>query len=83
VTVRGRVQGVFFRDTARRVAQELDIAGWVRNADDGAVQAHLEGEPRAVEQMLRFLRQGPPDAAVTDVDVTEVAVQELSGFAVR
>lgn len=83
VTVRGLVQGVFFRDTAQRVADELGIAGWVRNAADGSVQAHVEGERRAVDQMLRFLRNGPPDAAVTEVEITETSAEGLSGFAVR
>lgn len=75
-TVRGRVQGVFFRDTTRRVATSLGVAGWARNEPDGSVRVHAEGEPAAVEQLLRFLQHGPPEAAVESVDV---AAAEPSG----
>lgn len=70
--VHGRVQGVYFRDSTERVARQAGITGWVRNADDGTVQAHVEGAPAAVEQVLQFLREGPAQAEVHRVDVTEV-----------
>lgn len=80
--MRGRVQGVFFRDTTRRVATSLGVAGWVRNAPDGSVRARLEGAPGPVEQVLRFLHHGPPEASVESVEVIEVSPEGLSGFAV-
>lgn len=83
VTVRGRVQGVFFRDTTRRVARELGVAGWVRNAADGSVVAHLEGEPAAVEQVLRFVRTGPAEARVEDVEERTASVEGLDRFEIR
>jgi acylphosphatase len=82
VTVHGRVQGVYFRDSTRQAARSAGVAGWVRNEPDGTVQAHLEGPPDAVDQMLDFLREGPRDASVTDVDVREVPPEGLRGFAV-
>jgi acylphosphatase len=81
--VHGRVQGVFFRDTTRRMAGERGIAGWVTNRPDGAVEAVFEGEPDAVEAMLRFCREGPRGADVERVDVSEEEPEGLSGFAIR
>jgi acylphosphatase len=82
VVVHGRVQGVFFRDTARRMAQSRGVAGWIRNRADGAVEAAFEGEPGAVEGMVDFAREGPRGAAVTDVEVIEEAPEGAVGFAV-
>ena len=83
VVVRGRVQGVFFRDSTRRMAAERGVAGWVRNRDDGAVEAALEGEERAVEEMVAFARRGPRDATVEDVEVIDEEPVGESGFSVE
>jgi acylphosphatase len=81
--VRGRVQGVFFRDTMRRMAQSRGVAGWVTNRPDGTVEAVFEGEPQDVESMLSFSREGPRGAAVERVEVIEEEPESLSGFAIR
>jgi acylphosphatase len=81
--VRGRVQGVFFRDTTRERARAHGVDGWVCNRADGAVEAVLEGSPDAVERVLRFLDTGPPRAAVQSVEVSEEEPEGLSGFQVR
>jgi acylphosphatase len=81
--VHGRVQGVFFRDTARRHADSRGVSGWISNRPDGTVEAVFEGEPDAVESMLRFCREGPRGATVERVDVTEEEPVGLSGFAIR
>jgi DNA ligase D-like protein (predicted 3'-phosphoesterase) len=81
--VSGKVQGVWFRDTTVQRARELALMGWVRNGDDGAVQVHAEGPERAVEELVAFLREGPPLAQVTDVSVEHVAVEGHEQFAVR
>ena len=83
VVVHGRVQGVFFRDTARRMAESRGVAGWVRNREDGAVEAEFEGEPGAVEAMVRFAREGPRGAAVERLEVSDVAPEGSSGFSVQ
>ena len=83
VVVRGQVQGVFFRDTVRERAQSRGVAGWVRNREDGAVEAVFEGDLEAVESMVRVCREGPSRADVTSVDVTEEEPEGLSGFEVR
>ena len=80
--VHGRVQGVFFRDTARQQAQKLGLSGWVRNCADGTVEAVLEGDPHAVQEMLQELRSGPPRARVDRVEVTDEPPEGLSGFAI-
>jgi acylphosphatase len=77
------VQGVYFRDSTRQAAHSAGVAGWVRNEPDGTVQAHLEGPSDAVDQMLDFLRAGPRDASVTDVDVREVPPEGMRDFAVE
>lgn len=81
--VRGRVQGVFFRDTTRRRAAAAGISGWVSNRPDGAVEAVFEGDPQAVDELVEFCRHGPSRAEVTLVDVVEEEPEGLSGFQVR
>jgi acylphosphatase len=82
VLVHGHVQGVFFRDTTRRQAQAHGVSGWVRNRDDGAVEAAFEGEPAAVDAMLEFVRSGPRGSVVEDVEVVDEPAQSESGFRV-
>lgn len=81
--VRGRVQGVGFRDATVRRARALGALGWVRNADDGAVLVHAEGDPAAVEALVEFLREGPRAARVDAVDVEPARVEGHEQFAVR
>jgi acylphosphatase len=81
--VHGRVQGVFFRDTVRRAAQQRGVSGWAANRPDGTVEVWLEGESDAVDSMLRVLHDVPPRAEVERVDVDEVQPQALSGFEIR
>ncbi|MGZ4184543.1 MAG: acylphosphatase [Solirubrobacteraceae bacterium] len=81
--VRGRVQGVFFRDSTRQRANAHGVAGWVSNRSDGAVEAVLEGPPEAVDRVIRFLHTGPPQASVDHVDVSDEKPEGLTGFSVR
>lgn len=67
VHITGRVQGVGFRAAAVRQAHWLKITGWVRNLDDGSVEALLQGEPDQVDRMLSWLHTGPPGARVINV----------------
>lgn len=83
VTVAGRVQGVWYRDSCRREAQALGLAGWVRNLPDGTVEAAVEGPGPAVDKLVAWLRQGPPRAVVTGVDVTEETPTGEAAFRVR
>ena len=71
VVVDGRVQGVFFRDTCRRVAVDAGVGGWVRNRPDGRVEACFEGEEDAVARLVSWCRVGPRHALITSVEVTD------------
>jgi acylphosphatase len=71
--VTGIVQGVGFRYSTRMRARELGLAGHVRNLDDGSVDVWIEGRSSAVEQMLAWLRRGPPGARVERLEASAVA----------
>lgn len=83
VVVHGRVQGVFFRDSTRRLAHQHGVDGWVANRWDGTVEAVFEGEPEAVERLIRFARDGPRGAEVERVEVVDEKPEGLRGFSVR
>jgi len=83
VRVTGLVQGVFFRAWARDEAQALGVSGWIRNCSDGSVEALLEGEAEAIEELIDLLREGPPGAQVEDVEIEEADREGLSSFEVR
>jgi acylphosphatase len=83
VVVHGRVQGVFFRDSTRRLALEHGVSGWVRNTWEGTVEAVFEGPPEAVERLVEFARRGPSGAAVERVEVFDEDEEGLTGFAIR
>jgi acylphosphatase len=82
VLVSGQVQGVFFRDTCRRLATAQGVAGWVRNLRDGRVEAVFEGPADRVDRLVAWTREGPRGAAVTDVSVHTEPPEGLRGFAV-
>jgi acylphosphatase len=83
VVVHGLVQGVFFRDSVRRLARSSDVRGWVRNTLEGTVEAVLEGEPEAVERLVAFCREGPRGARVDSLVVFPEEPEGLSGFVIR
>lgn len=81
LVIYGRVQGVFFRQSMQREAQYRAISGWVRNRNDGAVEAVVQGEPDAVEAMVRWAQRGPEMARVERVE-TGPADGEYTNFEV-
>jgi acylphosphatase len=84
VRVAGRVQGVFFRESTRRRADELGLGGWVRNCPDGSVEAVFCGAADAVAAALAFIGHGPPMARVDSCDVREESAEAATGrFEVR
>jgi acylphosphatase len=83
VIVHGRVQGVGFRYSVARAAQSRGVTGWVSNRPNGSVEAVFEGEPEAVDSLVRFCREGPRGAVVDQVDVADEEPEGLSRFAVR
>ncbi len=81
--ISGEVQGVMFRQETKRRALNLNVKGWVRNRNDGTVEAVFEGEEQNVESMITFCKRGPPRAIVTDVKVElEKYVDEFDRFSV-
>ena len=82
--VQGSVQGVFFRDSTRIQAQRLALAGWVRNRPDGSVEVLAQGPRAALEQLLEYLRHGPPAATVSGVQAEWPAAEPaLGGFEIK
>lgn len=71
LTIHGRVQGVFFRESMVRQATSLGVTGWVRNKDDGTVEAVVQGDPASVEGITQWARRGPPAARVERVDIAD------------
>ncbi|MCL9814060.1 acylphosphatase [Natranaeroarchaeum aerophilus] len=83
VFVSGRVQGVFYRATTKETAESKGVHGWVRNLEDGRVEAVFEGNEDAVEAMVEWCHTGSPAASVEDVDVEYEEPQGEDGFRIR
>ncbi|WP_135364212.1 acylphosphatase [Halosimplex halophilum] len=83
VYVSGRVQGVFYRATTRDEARERGVDGWVRNLDDGRVEAVFEGPEPAVEAMVEWCHEGSDRARVEDVEAEYGEPEGLDGFEIR
>ncbi|MGI9234505.1 MAG: acylphosphatase [Woeseiaceae bacterium] len=80
IRVKGRVQGVWFRDSTRREAERLGITGYARNLDDGDVEVFACGSGTALDTLCAWLQQGPPLASVTRVTVCDAEHQVMPGF---
>jgi len=77
----GKVQGVFFRDNAKRKADFLGVVGWIRNLEDGRVEALVEGSEDKVEEMIRWAKRGPEEAEVDQININkENCRNELEDF---
>ena len=84
LNIQGRVQGVFYRQSAKETAVRFGLTGWARNCPDGSVAAVFEGEKEAVDTAVEWCRQGPPAASVTDIEVKYLDfVGEVEGFGIR
>ena len=70
LVIHGRVQGVFYRDTMRRMALSLGIAGWVRNLPDGTVESVVQGDAPAVDAIVQWAHRGPVHAQLSRVGVS-------------
>jgi len=83
LVIKGEVQGVFYRASAREEAMRLGIFGWVRNLPDGDVEAEVEGPEEPVQQFIRWCKRGPPSAVVSDVLVERLEhTGEFKGFGI-
>lgn len=68
--IKGKVQGVFYRATAKEIADKLNITGWIKNTDEGDVEAIVSGADEQLQQFISWCKQGPNNAKVEDVIVT-------------
>ncbi|MEM3156062.1 MAG: acylphosphatase [Nitrososphaerota archaeon] len=83
VFVSGLVQGVFYRQNAKRVADSLGLRGWIRNLRDGRVEAVIEGPEERVREMVEWMKKGPPMARVERVEVVrEKYAEEYRDFSI-
>ncbi len=80
--VRGKVQGVFYRDSTRQQAEALNITGWVKNNTDDTVELHACGETEKVKLLIDWLHEGPARAQVTKVDWHEISLEQHEKFVV-
>jgi acylphosphatase len=80
IRITGKVQGVFFRDSARQKALDLELTGFIRNEPDGTVYAEVEGEEEAIEKFVKWCKEGPEHARVKSVDVKRQPLKDLDGF---
>lgn len=81
--VSGRVQGVFFRASTRRMADHYGVGGWVRNLPDGRVEGVASGCAQALDAFRQWLYHGPVTAQVVNLEVTQSEFEEFSGFEIR
>lgn len=80
IRVAGTVQGVFFRASTKKIADQLGVSGFVRNEPDGTVYIEAEGADDVLQQFVDWCRQGPPRAIVEDVRVNEGDVKSFAHF---
>ena len=80
IIITGKVQGVFFRESVRKLAEELGVAGYVRNEDDGSVTIEAEGGKIALIQLVEWCKDGPREAIVEEVEVKEMEQKHHIGF---
>jgi acylphosphatase len=80
LTIKGKVQGVFFRATAKDVADKLGVNGWIRNLPDRNVEIVATSTEDILQKFIDWCKQGPSKARVEDVIVEELAFQEFKGF---
>lgn len=83
ILVKGRVQGVFFRASARDVANQLGVKGFVRNEPNGTVYIEAEGEETSLERFITWCKSGPPRAVVKNVEVSETSPKQFQAFQIK
>jgi acylphosphatase len=82
LTIKGKVQGVFFRASAKDKADEIGVRGWVKNTDDGNVEAMVNGNKEQLQKFIEWCKTGPPRAVVTDIAITYKEEEIFDGFRV-
>ncbi len=80
--ISGKVQGVFFRETARKIAVQLNIKGWIKNTNDEKVEAVITGEKEAIDDFVNWCRVGPERAVVKDISISQREESDFEKFEV-
>ncbi|MGV7220311.1 MAG: acylphosphatase [Nitrospinales bacterium] len=83
IIARGRVQGVYFRASARNKGLELSLVGWVKNCSDGSVEIHAEGNKSVLDKYIIWCKQGPDAASVTSLDIDWIEPESMPTFDIR
>jgi acylphosphatase len=83
VSVRGKVQGVFYRASTKEKADELGVKGFVENIPDGSVYLEAEAEQHLLDELVQWCKRGPQGAAVDNVEVNEGEVMNYDRFEIR
>ena len=83
ITIKGKVQGVYFRESAKQKAIALDLSGTAENLPNGNVQIFVTGNEAAINELLKWCHKGPPDANVTEVITEQIPLQHYKNFAVK
>lgn len=81
--IHGKVQGVFFRKTAKSMAQKFAITGWVKNLENGNVECEICGDHQMLENFIAWAKEGPAGAKVSNVDVSAKTTVGYQGFEIR
>lgn len=80
ILISGKVQGVYFRASAKHKADELNLKGFVSNKPDKKVYSEVEGDKEAIDQFIEWCRHGPSTAQVTNIEITEGHVNNFPDF---
>ena len=83
LTIKGKVQGVFYRATAKDIADALGIKGWVRNLPDDNVEIRATASEESLQKFMNWCKQGPPKAKVDEVIIEELDLQEFNDFRIN
>lgn len=84
ILIKGKVQGVFFRKNTKHVATDLNIAGWVKNTDEGYVEIFAQATENVLQQLILWCKQGPPRADVKDVEIKDTDVDDnVKNFSIK
>jgi acylphosphatase len=81
--ISGKVQGVFYRDSARKVAQKLTIKGWIKNRKDEKVEALVSGEKNELDDFINWCKSGPERAKVKEVVITKYPITIFDKFEIK
>lgn len=81
--VKGKVQGVFYRATAKKIADEIGVTGWIKNTPDNCVEMVASGSQHCLQRFIEWCKRGPARANVSEVKITETKEETFDQFQIR